>query len=172
MKKDIPFKTRDVLRLAQDRDFFVHDGVSKGGFTVAALESSGPMLRFFAPEVQVRPWGSEISGTIGLALSSDSSGNHYESTVSQHILNWSALRNSSRLLENRDDVDEFFVLLKEELEALPSTPADVVRWAEQADGWLAKQLSWRREPAIVSFERAKLLVRNHGNNNSGYSGAG
>ena len=150
MKTDLPLRPADFFAAAKRHGFEVVPNVSAQGLDVAAVEREGPILRFFAPDLRVLPDGTQINGSIGIALASGE-------TLFLHILNLPEFLSMSRIVTGIADLEPFFGALRDALEALPHNLDALAEALRDPSSWIGQQVAWGDAPAISFEQRVRQL---------------
>jgi len=150
MRADIPVTRDQFFAAAEARGLHIISNVSAQGLKVVSLEKCGSVLRIFAPDLRELSEGTEINGSLGIALKGLNG--DYE-VLFHHILNLSTLRQLNRFIRQESDWAAFFPVLVSNLNALPSNPNAVISALQDETSWLGRQFKWGRSSA-VAFERS------------------
>ena len=158
MKPDLPISRNAFFAAAELADLARVEGVSPQRLSVVALSEYSPVLRFFAPVLRPLPEGTEINGSIGVALKSAAAdGEDYCDALFFNILNLPEMLAADRLIRTDDDWTSFFASLSKELVALPSTRQALRAALRDNTTWMGKQLAWGDPPAVSFNQRACQL---------------
>jgi hypothetical protein len=153
MKPDLPVTRNAFFAAAELADLARVEGVSPQRLSVVALCEDGPVLRFFAPVLRPLPEGTEINGSIGVALKS-ADGEDYRDALFLNILNLPQMLAADRLIRTDEDWTSFFASLSKELVSLPSTPQALSAALRNSATWMGRQLAWGDPPAISFNQKA------------------
>jgi hypothetical protein len=155
MKNDaLPPTVEDLVAFAIERGFFQHDRVGSLTCPVISIDESKDLIRFFSPEVLVRPWGSQLGGNLGLGLRT---GESYPIAVYDHVLNYRDFVGADRTVDSSSNLDVLLKLLRRHLADLPATIPEVLAWAADGKTWLGKFVRWGKPHAVAFVDQARRM---------------
>lgn len=150
MKPDLPVTSADFFAAAELHGFDVVPNISAQRLTVVAVKNEGPILCFFAPDLRTLPDGTQINGSIGVALPSGE-------TLFLHILNLPEFLAIGRVVASEADWEPFFGVLRRALDALPRNPDTLAEALGDPTTWMGRQVAWGDAPAIGFQQRVREL---------------
>src|SRR4051812_24840134 len=119
MKNDaLPPTVEHLVAFAIEQGFFQHDRVGSLIRPVISIDENKDLIRFFTPEVLVRPWGSQLGGNLGLGLRS---GEGYPIAVYHHVLNYRDFVGADRTVDSSSTLEVLLEILRRHLADLPAT---------------------------------------------------
>ena len=153
MKKDAPPSTTRLAELAEGLGYVIHKRVGSGLTPVISIDGDVDVIRFFQPEIQTRPWGTDLSGCIGLGLRS---GDAYAAAICHHVLNYRDFLRADRTIDDLSNVPALLQILRRHLDDLPRTRAEILVWAGNDETWLGKFIRWGRPHALAFMEQVQI----------------
>lgn len=158
MKADVPANLSEFYDKAAACGFQIYCEVTRQKLKVISIDEPGSVLRYFSPELRPLPGGTQIGGTLGIALRApEVPGLLYDVDIFLNILNHRDIVRARRIMEDNDSTKEFFSLLRNHLDELPNDVDGVLRAANSGSGWIAQQFRWN-DPELEPFKRRLMAL--------------